>query len=711
MMLNEKIVFILTEKMNELETYFFSVYQNSLSDLAFFTIFLTLIFIGQHINANRKIRAARQSIPLSIGGWGTRGKSGTERLKTALINALGYSIVSKTTGCEAMFLYSHAFGKVYEMPLFRPYEKATIWEQANVMLHAQRHDADVFLWECMALRPSYVSLMQRQWVFDDIATITNTFSDHEDLQGPAGINIPEVMTGFIPKNKLLITTEEEMLPILSEASAHLNTEVTPVGWLEAGLIPEDVQKLFPYAEHPANIALVLAMADKLGVSHDYALREMANRIVPDLGVLKAYPESLIGSKKILFINGMSANERFATLGNWQRMGLDQIASGNQANELVSVLVNNRADRVARSQVFASIVVNDIYFDKLFLIGSNVKGFLGYIETAWAKYAEILTLFQDDETGASAAEVLTAFTEKYRLCHSSRAVTDKLHTMLTGVGIADTQEVMHLMQDMSLKDALSKLSDTITFPGEVNEILQINEAHQEQLKDYQALKAKLKDIRKAEHSSLNQLLRAYLFKWFEKKIITIDNPNALGEEIIERIVENTPPGCKHHIMGMQNIKGAGLGYVYCWQDWHACYQLCETIKLAGERIAEDDLNALANFEGFNILADSYVRKLIETLKESAASQTESMQVDIQKIIKTLDTQKAQRRNRSTVKVQSYKHKFISFFTQIAESIIEINRGVERRKKSDQIYKDLMLERISIQRAITELQALYHAQSKH
>lgn len=52
--------------------------------------------------------------------------------------------------------------------------------------------------------------------------------------------------------------------------------------LDAELLPADVLARFPYEEHPSNIALVLRMAEELGLEPDYALKEMADRVVPDL---------------------------------------------------------------------------------------------------------------------------------------------------------------------------------------------------------------------------------------------------------------------------------------------------------------------------------------------------------------------------------------------------------------------------------------------
>ncbi|MGB5199368.1 MAG: hypothetical protein WBR56_05660, partial [Sedimenticolaceae bacterium] len=370
------------QTMEDIRDYFFSVYENSLPELALFIALMSALFFGRHVRASRRIRRTREGIPVSIGGWGTRGKSGTERLKAALFNALGHTVVSKTTGCEAMFLYGPASGTLREMFLFRPYDKATIWEQANVIDIADKLDVDVFLWECMGLTPAYVAILQQQWMRDDIATITNTYPDHEDLQGPAGINIPQVMTNFIPRDSTLITSEEQMLPILADDARVKNTEMHSVGWLEAGLITSDLLDRFPYAEHPFNIALVTRLADEIGVDADFAIKEMADRVVADLGVLKASPVATVRGRRLEFINGMSANERFGCLGNWQRMGFEGQDPYAEPGVCLSTVVNNRADRVPRSKVFASILVNDIGADHHFIIGTNLDGLMNYVREAW-----------------------------------------------------------------------------------------------------------------------------------------------------------------------------------------------------------------------------------------------------------------------------------------------------------------------------------------
>src|SRR3546814_17442539 len=82
-----------------------------------------------------------------------------------------------------MFRHGSSCGDLTEMFLFRPYDKATIWEQFSLLRTSRGLKAQVFLWECMGLNPSYVRVLQQDWMRDDIGTITNTYPDHEDVQG------------------------------------------------------------------------------------------------------------------------------------------------------------------------------------------------------------------------------------------------------------------------------------------------------------------------------------------------------------------------------------------------------------------------------------------------------------------------------------------------------------------------------------------------
>ncbi|WP_407279427.1 hypothetical protein U5817_01095 [Aromatoleum evansii] len=681
------------------QNYFFSVYGNSLAELSLFLGAALAAFTARHLLVNHRQRRARRDIPLVVGGWGTRGKSGTERLKAALFNSLGYGVVSKTTGCEAMFLHAHPHQPLREMFLFRPYDKATIWEQHAVTRIASELQADVFLWECMALTPSFVELLQRRWMRDDLATITNTFPDHEDLQGPAGIDIPQVMTHFIPQGSTLVTSEEQMRPILAEAAQALGTRVETIGWLESGLLAPDVLARFPYQEHPDNIALVARMAAEFGIAPDYALKEMADRVVPDLGVLKMYPPAPVAGRTLSFANGMSANERFGCLGNWTRLGFDRIDVDGEPGTLVSTVVNNRADRIARSRVFASILVEDIAADLHFLIGSNLEGLHGYIREAWDEHAATLTLWP--ASGATPLAVLEGEARRLRQPHTAARLHARLAAMLRPQVPDDAATLAALWKRPdALAEALAAAG-----VAHADEILARARADLAAHDEYHAFTQRLESAPGTRDAALDADFRALLWRWFERKLVTVADYHASGNRIVEIIARHTPPGLHNRVMGIQNIKGTGLDFVYRWQAWGQCHDACADLRGSDATRFRRGLAALAAFQDYGLLCEDHVRATLAAARHAPHGQAAVAQAQIAQIAANLEHTMAEvRAQLGATREQGLLERLVLAI----EGFVDAGDAVRRRRVANRIYKDLVAQRISHARAAIELQRLTQQQ---
>lgn len=694
------------DKLKELwfgiQEYFFSVYQNTLQDLWIFAAVALGYFFFNHLHANLLLNQTRANIPLIVGGWGTRGKSGTERIKAAMFNALGYSIFSKTTGCEAMFLHASAFQPTLEMFLFRPYDKATIWEQYNVLRQADKMGMDIFLWECMGLTPAYVEILQKQWTRDDISTITNTYPDHEDLQGPAGINIPQVMTNFIPRNATLVSTEEQMLPILKAATDEFNTRLRPVTWLQAGLLTPDVLKRFPYEEHPYNIALVLAVGDELGIPADFALKEMADRVVLDLGVLKTYPIAQIKTRKLEFVMGMSANERFGALGNWSRMGFQNQDFVQEPGIWLSTVVNNRSDRIARSRVFASLLVEDVSADQHVIIGTNLNGMEGYIRETWENYAPKLTLWPETNEQDAPLIQLQAAARTARIPVTAEQMQTRLRIMLEAQdNLPNLEALLGLWQQP--KKLYESLPETVDADN-AKAILERLEIDGKNYQAYQALATKLETATVNQHDELNNIFRQLLWQWFESKLVFIHNSHIPGNQIIKRIATGTPPGFLNRIMGMQNIKGTGLDFVYRWQAWESCYNAGEKLKSHNLRTAEEGLNALASFKEFGPLSEEYVHQTIKQVQQTPTGQLAQFQTSFTLILSNLQQAMNEMNALGGGDSNSDKGRFFQKLIEILEEILDAGDAVKRRKTANQVYKDMVTGRISNQTAALEVKKL-------
>jgi poly-gamma-glutamate synthase PgsB/CapB len=680
------------------QSYLFSVYQNTLKDLVIFLAGGVLLFFGRHVFVYQRLKWARRRIPLVLGGWGTRGKSGTERLKAAIMNAFGYGLVSKTTGCEAMFLYAPPFGRLREMFLFRPYDKATIWEQYNVAVLGRALRCDVFLWECMALNPTYVNLLQRHWMRDDIATITNTYPDHEDIQGPAGRDIPDVMVNFIPRNSTLITSEEQMLPVLAEGARRLNTRLIDVTWLEAGLLPDDILKRFPYEEHPYNIALVAAMAAELGIDADFALKEMADRVVPDLGVLKSYPVALLRTRRLEFVNGMSANERFGCISNWARMNFDRQDSVREPGVWLTTVVNNRADRVARSRVFAGVLVNDLAADRHFLIGSNLEGLQGFIKEAWAEYAPQLTLWPEAAGAPPPTDVLHGLAARFRLAWTDEQVRDRLRAMLAGQPESLPADDLAALAEtpQALETALAERN-----VGAAARILAVLAELREQRDDLEALAGR---IGTGNRAAVNDALRDLMGKWFQRKLVVIHDFFATGDQIIDRICEETPPGYLNRVMGIQNIKGTGLDFVYRWQAWQACHDHCVRLGASDALTVSRAAADLASFKEHGLLTEELVRGSVRAARASPAAQAAGVLPLLSVVEANLDKRLAEIKAAAAASGAQPTGGLAARLLLLLEAFQDSGDAVRRRRKANRIYRDMVRQQISLDRAVVELQEL-------
>lgn len=679
-----------------LRDYFHTTFGNSLFELGIFSSGLLGIFMGNRWRLLRKVRRARSRISLVIGGWGTRGKSGTERLKAALFDELGYGYIAKTTGCEAMFLLSFPMTETVENFYYRPYDKATIWEHHQLLCLGARMRQRVFLWECMGLTQDYVEILQRRWSRDDISTITNTYPDHEDIQGPAGYNIPQVMQHFIPSKAHLVTAERQMLPWLKLEAHKQGTGVSAVSEIDEQLIPDEILELFPYDEHRQNIALVLNLAQKLGLDVDEALWAMANRVVPDIGVLKAFPTAKVDEKQVEFVNGMSANERFATLENWKRMHFD-VALEKSARDWIVGVVNNRSDRIARSQMFAHMLVNDLGADQFIIMGTGLAQMRNFIDDALDEWLE--NLERGSKNAGAQLKHLEHWAQMQRIPVSTDLVLERLHCTLQRCGQGISFET--LPEPQILKERLS--IDGNTDAGDSDKNIAQWYAGQYRLCNQYIQWHKYLENSSADGKELHQL-KEWIRETFWYKIKVIEQIPSDGEQLVREMIALLPSGLKCRIMGLQNIKGPGLDLVYTMQEWDICYQACTQLQLAkNTQQINTAVQRLLQYSEYSLLSHEFLARSIKELQNNPLAQTEEIQAGIQVITNRL---KHKDKNQSVAEVR--EQKIQKKIWKLIEGLLDAGDAVKRRKKADRIYAELADRRISPRRASKEIYHLIQRQ---
>jgi hypothetical protein len=156
------------------------------------------------------------------------------------------------------------------------------------------------------------------------------------------------------------------------------------------------------------------------------------------------------------------------------------------------------------------------------------------------------------------------------------------------------------------------------------------------------------------------------------------------------------------MGIQNIKGTGLDFVYRWQAWQACYHAAQPLHANSVKLTQKLLAPLADFKDYGVLCEECVRNSIAQIKNSELQQSPQIVAELDAILSRLDSTMAAIRK----ELQSSGGKKGGWFNTVLlrlEEFLDCGDAVRRRNQADRIYEDLIAERISRERAVAELQA--------
>ncbi|MBE7465804.1 MAG: hypothetical protein HS116_20205 [Planctomycetes bacterium] len=727
--------------------YFIEVESNTFLHLSVVLALLFGLFMYRLVRQQRILRQARLSMPLVIGGWGTRGKSGTERCKAALFHAYGAEVFCKTTGCEAMFIHAPPNQPAEELFLFRPLDKVSIWEQMTVLTTAARLNSQVFLYECMALNPRYVNVLQHGWMKDDVSTLTNAYPDHEDIQGPAGFNVAEVIGNFVPHHTVCWTAEQQMLPILNRKARERHTELVAHPWLDAAMITDDLLDRFPYREHPNNLAMVEGMGRHLGVSSDFIFKEVADWLVPDLGVLRTYPTVRYRGRAVYFSNGMSANERRGTLDNWRRLGFYDHNTRDQPTEWVIGVVNNRADRIPRSKVFAGIIVNDIAAHRFFFVGSNLKGMLGYIEESMEANQEQWDLLREPGPQAVRGKLERDLEQMKFTCRRPGDLERVMPTMLGGCGF--DEEAAKALLDSTEWKALSAAAERIAGQAAERQEDALESAWQEAGKAFVAklesaweqtaqetreehdrtkpddlipflrtywkrMKSALSMQQQIEaalqggglSAQINREYIAFMRQALRSRLVVIWDYYATGDQIIRRILEEVPPGHTAHLCGLQNIKGTGLDFAYRWVDLMKIQQYADKLTAPQPEARAAAVTSLAFYSGYHywdgLLALAALKQALRTPLYEDAKSRQSAEQAIERVREGIAAAKAKMAG------GQQKGAWYDPLLGVIEPVLDVYDSIYRRRTYDRLIEDIVHLRISHPRAAEELRDLVERQ---
>jgi poly-gamma-glutamate synthase PgsB/CapB len=714
------------ESLGGLAHYLMSPSENTLGQLGIAAGLICAGMLFNNIRRRRQIQEDRAAIPLVIGGWGTRGKSGTERLKAALLHGQGIDVLCKTTGCEAMFIHGVPGRRPTEIFIHRPYDKATIWEQRDVLALAAKLNVSAFLWECMALSGPLVRVLSEEWMNDDIQTLTNAYPDHEDIQGPAGHDVARSIAAFIRPGGTAITTEEQMLPIVVDEAQRKDAHLITVPSYEHLLLADDLLARFPYREHPRNIALVRRLAVELGLDPDLATADMADHVVPDLGVLKSYATVRHRDRRLTFINGMSANERAGFLSNWARTGCERPVEEKPGRWVVTV-VNNRYDRVARTKVFAEILVRDASAERHILIGTNLSGLRVYVNQALTQLLQELHLFRSGDHEEQGPTLLRVRCERQR--HRLRigpaepeAVLKELSGWLGGSNVEAHREVVRealvaaaawadegdslesiqlKLQALPLKDGLNSLRPEL---GEdLSRYVLRSIARRALLASLERAAERALHDHAAQEPVTERQDRIYR-ELFLELLVSVDDPGASGDQVIDTIARACPPGIDASVMGIQNIKGTGLDFVHRFIRYEEVDNLVKRLALSDHHETRNIAAELGARSDFGMLDSALAA---DAVKRAARRETDP---DLADYLTHTAAHLAEIADRCQSAVQEHRsnnqHPVARFFSKG----LDVADAVRRRWQAESLLDALIHREISHERAALEARRLVERAKK-
>ncbi|MEJ7145687.1 poly-gamma-glutamate synthase PgsB [Staphylococcus capitis] len=318
---------------------------------------LLILWLG--IKEKRRHANRLKKIPLRININGIRGKSTITRMAYSVLREDHYRVIGKTTGTDARMMY---WFTQKEYDVIRKPQGANIGEQRDIIRKVVKQKANALVNECMAVNPDYQITFQKDLVKANIGVIVNVMEDHMDVLGPTLKDVAQAFTATIPYNGKLVVMKDEYTDFFAKEAKKRNSEIIVVDKDE---IPESYLRKFDYLVFPDNVAIVLGIAEAVGVDYETALQGMLNAPADPGAVRIKYFHA--NNTQNVFVNAFAANEPKST-----KAILNKVESYNYLYKKKIIILNCRSDRIDRTQLFVENFLEDVDYDVLICTGKSTQ---------------------------------------------------------------------------------------------------------------------------------------------------------------------------------------------------------------------------------------------------------------------------------------------------------------------------------------------------
>lgn len=279
---------------------------------------------------------ARNSIPDRILVTGTRGKSGTVRLIQAALYGGDRLVFAKMTGTQAAQIDVNG----NETKTVR-LGAASVSEMPRAVLHASLQRAQIGIFECMAVTPSLIDLVQQRMIRAQIIAIPTVRLDHLEEEGLTELEIGMSMLKAVGKPDVVVcgVTQPEIIAAYQQHASSQGFEI-----IFTAPTPDQPEL---NGHHPVNIAVALCVAEIFGVDRETALERIRD-VSQEPRAITCQRLARADGATLTLVDLGGANDPESSREAFEATGLDR-------DTVIPVLVN-RWERPLRSLSFIGAVI-------------------------------------------------------------------------------------------------------------------------------------------------------------------------------------------------------------------------------------------------------------------------------------------------------------------------------------------------------------------
>jgi hypothetical protein len=189
------------------------------------------------------------------------------------------------------------------------------------------------------------------------------------------------------------------------------------------------------------------------------------------------------------------------------------------------------------------------------------------------------------------------------------------------------------------------------------------------------------------------------------VVLIEDPGASGDQIIDAIARACPPGMEATVMGIQNIKGTGLDFVYRFLRYDEVNTLVNKLAVADGSAAHNLAAALVARTDFGMLDSALAHRAVAQAAARFAGTPE-----VGDYLRDTATQLAEIAARCQAALHTGKKKGRNPAVRAVEKLLDTVDAVRRRWRSDAILDALVHREISHDRAALEARCLVEREKK-